>query len=159
MTPSPADASSAGMHGAYSYRSDPLVPAFPDDRPILLFDGYCAVCSWWARTVMRRDRTGAIRLLAASTPLGEALYRHYGEDPDKTYMVLEDGEAFTRSAATFRLVRRLGAPYSWVLIFHGLPQSLRDQVYDLVARNRYRLARRRTDCMLPTPEQAARFLG
>jgi hypothetical protein len=29
---------------AHSYRRDPAVPAFPDDRPIIIFDGYCALC-------------------------------------------------------------------------------------------------------------------
>jgi predicted DCC family thiol-disulfide oxidoreductase YuxK len=45
-------------HAAYSYRSDPAVPNFPDDRPIIIFDGYCALCSGWAQFVLRHDRHG-----------------------------------------------------------------------------------------------------
>jgi hypothetical protein len=29
----------------YSYRRDPAIPHFPDDRPIIIFDGYCALRS------------------------------------------------------------------------------------------------------------------
>ena len=33
------------MRTPYSYRDDPAVPAFPDDKPVIVFDGYCAMCS------------------------------------------------------------------------------------------------------------------
>ena len=61
------------MNSAYSYRADPAVPDFPDDRPIIVFDGYCALCSGWARFVLRHDRRERYRLLAAQSPLGRAL--------------------------------------------------------------------------------------
>ena len=45
---------------AYSYREDPSVPAFPDDRPIIIFDGHCVLCSRFARFVLRHDRRAVI---------------------------------------------------------------------------------------------------
>jgi predicted DCC family thiol-disulfide oxidoreductase YuxK len=66
----------------YSYRSDPAVPKFPDHRPIIIFDGYCALCTGWARFVLRHDRRGVYRLLQAQSPLGRALYVHYALDPE-----------------------------------------------------------------------------
>ena len=42
------------MREPYSYRQDATVPRFPDDRPIIIFDGHCALCSGWARFVLRR---------------------------------------------------------------------------------------------------------
>jgi hypothetical protein len=33
----------------FSYRSDPAVPSFPDDRPIIIFYGHCVLCSRFAR--------------------------------------------------------------------------------------------------------------
>ena len=65
----------------YSYRRDPMVPRFPDDRPIIIFDGYCAMCSGWARFVLRHDPHGTFRLVPAQSALGRALYIHYGLDP------------------------------------------------------------------------------
>jgi predicted DCC family thiol-disulfide oxidoreductase YuxK len=69
------------MHERYSYRRDGAVPAFPDDRPIIVFDGFCALCSGWARFVLRHDRRALFRLLPAQSALGHALYVHYGLDP------------------------------------------------------------------------------
>ena len=53
----------------YDYRADPAVPRFADDRPIIIFDGKCVLCSWFARFVLRTDRTGRFRLLAAQSVL------------------------------------------------------------------------------------------
>ncbi|MEK1925368.1 MAG: DCC1-like thiol-disulfide oxidoreductase family protein, partial [Rhizobium giardinii] len=68
------------MHSrpAYSYRSDPAVPAFADDQSIIVFDGECIFCSGWVNFVLRHDKQGRYRFLTAQSPLGEALYRHYG---------------------------------------------------------------------------------
>jgi predicted DCC family thiol-disulfide oxidoreductase YuxK len=64
----------------YSYRNDPQVPPFPDDKPIIIFDGHCALCAGSVKFILRHDKAGRYRLLAAQTPLGQALYRHYGLD-------------------------------------------------------------------------------
>src|SRR5690348_8264729 len=66
----------------YSYRRDPLVPSFRDDRPIIVFDGLCVLCSGWAQFVLRHDTRGKYRLLAAQSPLGRSLYVHYGLNPE-----------------------------------------------------------------------------
>ena len=57
----------------YSYRSDPAVPAFADDKPVIIFDGQCVFCSGWARFVLAVDRKARYRLLPAQSALGEAL--------------------------------------------------------------------------------------
>ena len=62
---------------AFSYRDDPAVPAFPDDRPLIVFDGVCVLCSASARFVLRHDEAGRFRLTAAQSSVGQALYRHH----------------------------------------------------------------------------------
>ena len=81
----------------YSYREDPAVPKFPDDNPIIIFDGHCILCSHWAQFVIRHDKSATFKLLAAQTPLGEALYQHYGlrTDDYETNILIADGEAKT----------------------------------------------------------------
>ena len=80
----------------HSYRNDPAVPGFPDDHPIIVFDGHCALCSGWAEFVLRHDHHGTYRLLPAQSPLGRALYVHYGLDPDdyETNILIADGVAW-----------------------------------------------------------------
>jgi predicted DCC family thiol-disulfide oxidoreductase YuxK len=146
---------------AYSYRSDPAVPAFPDDRPIVIFDGNCVLCSSFAQFILRVDRRHRFRLMTAQTPLGAALYAHYRlfDDDYRTNILLEDGRVWLKSEGAIRILMGLGFPWSMAALAKVLPRSLRDWLYDVVARNRLRWFGRRETCFLPEPQDADRFLG
>ena len=149
------------MSAAYSYRADSAVPSFPDDRPIIIFDGHCVMCSAFARLVIRHDARGVFRLLPAQSPLGEALYRHYGlPSPHyETNILLEDGVAWFKSTGSIRMMRRLGFPWSMATVFLLTPKSLRDAIYGWIARNRLRWFGRREVCYLVEPGAEDRFLS
>jgi predicted DCC family thiol-disulfide oxidoreductase YuxK len=146
---------------AYSYRRDAAVPPFPDDRPIIIFDGHCALCSGWARFVLRHDRRGLYRLLPAQTPLGRALYRHYGLDPAdyETNILIADGVAWFKSEGSIRMAEGLGLPWSLAGLLRALPLSIRDALYQWIARNRLRLFGRRETCYRAESGHEHRFLG
>jgi predicted DCC family thiol-disulfide oxidoreductase YuxK len=145
----------------YSYRRDPTVPAFADDRPIIIFDGYCAMCSGSARFVLRHDRHGAFRLMAAQSDLGRALYVHYGLDPSdfETMILLEAGKPSFKSQASLRIAQRLDFPWNLLVLFRIVPRALRDRGYDVLARNRLRIFGRRERCYVADPRYADRFLA
>ena len=82
----------------YSYRDDPQVPRFPDDKGLIVFDGVCVLCTRSAQFVLKRDAAFAFRLATAQSPLGQALFRHYGLDTEtfETNLVLIDGRAYAK---------------------------------------------------------------
>ncbi len=145
----------------YSYRSDPAVPAFPDDRPIIVFDGACVLCSRTMRFLLKHDRKRRLRFLPAQTSLGAALYAHYGKAPAdyETHMVIEHGSAFYKSEAAIRMLAHLGAPWSLAQAGRIVPRAWRDAFYDLVANNRIRWFGARDVCFAPAPQDADRFLA
>src|SRR5258708_2595383 len=149
------------MRAPYSYRGDPAVPSFPDDKPIIIFDGYCALCSGWAQFVLRHDRRAVYRLLRAQSPLGRALYVHYGLDPDdyQTNILLADGIAWFESEGSIRMAEGLGLPWSLAGCMRILPRPVRDRLYAFVARNRLRFFGRRATCSVPRAGDEDRFLG
>jgi predicted DCC family thiol-disulfide oxidoreductase YuxK len=149
------------MQADYSYRQDTTVPDFADDKPLIVFDGECVFCSAWVQFALKHDKQERYRFLAAQTPLGEALYRHYGLDERdyETNILVENGRAFFKSDGSIRMVAGLGAPWSAVKVFRLLPRRWADTLYEFVARNRLRIAGRRATCYVPTPEQRGRFLG
>ena len=144
-----------------SYRDDPAVPSFPDDKPIIIFDGHCVLCSAWARFVLKHDRRRLYRLLPAQTPLGTALYRHYGLDPldYETNILLADGVAWFKSEGSIRMFTGLGFPWSLAVILRILPRGWRDALYSVVAKNRLNWFGRREVCMLGVPGGEDRFLS
>jgi predicted DCC family thiol-disulfide oxidoreductase YuxK len=145
----------------YEYRTDPAVPRFSDDRPVIIFDGNCVLCSWFARFILREDRSGRFRLLAAQSALGTALYRHFSLDPIQyeTYILLENGNAFLRSEAAIRIFETLGMPWRAAALGRLLPLSVRDALYNFIARNRLRWFGTRKECYLADPSQADRFIS
>jgi predicted DCC family thiol-disulfide oxidoreductase YuxK len=145
----------------YDYRADPAVPRFTDDRPIVVFDGECVLCCSFAQFILRHDRNGRFRLLAAQSPIGGALYRHFGLDPVQfgTYILLQDGRAFLRSEASIRILRGLGLPWRLAVLARVFPRPLRDAFYDFIARHRLRWFGARPTCYLPDPSQADRFIS
>jgi len=149
-------------HDAFSYRSDPAVPPFPDDRPILVFDGNCVLCSRFAQFILRTDRKRCFRLLAAQTPLGTALYSHFGLDPSTTSRIFSSrtDAPWLKSEGSIRIFEHLGFPWSLMSVGRLLPRVVRDWLYGIVARNRAALVRRARH-LLPAPirPEADRFIG
>jgi predicted DCC family thiol-disulfide oxidoreductase YuxK len=130
----------AGTRAAtpYSYRQDPAVPSFPDDKPVFVFDGVCVLCSGGAGWLMRHDKKRIFRLAPAQSPLGAALYAHYGIDWNETYLLVSDGLPYTKSRGYLHMCRIVGGWWRAVLVLWLIPRALRDWSYDVVARNRYR---------------------
>lgn len=149
------------MRPPYSYRDDPAVPRFADDKPVIIFDGLCVLCSGSAAFVLRHDAAGRFRLLAAQSPLGHAFYAHYGLNPTdyETMILIADGVAHFKSEAAIRIAHGLGLPWSFARVFRLVPQPLRDIAYLWVARNRIRWFGARTRCYRPDPKFASRFLA
>ncbi|HYC67516.1 thiol-disulfide oxidoreductase DCC family protein [Brevundimonas sp.] len=133
-------------------------PDEPDG--LILFDGVCVFCSRWVRFVMRLDRERRFRFLPIQTERGRALASRYGIDPDapQTNAVLWGGRIFFKSDAALTVLGAFPetAPLAALKI---APRGLRDPIYDLVARNRYRIFGRTDQCMAPSPEDSDRFLS
>jgi predicted DCC family thiol-disulfide oxidoreductase YuxK len=141
----------------YSYRSDPDVPPFPDDKPLFVFDGHCVLCSSGASWMMRKCG-GKLRFASAQSPLGVALFRHYAIDPDKTYLLIADGESSGESTGYLKLCPILGWPWRLLLIFRLIPRRVRDGAYRIIARNRYQWFGKVDQCALLSDDQKAQML-
>jgi predicted DCC family thiol-disulfide oxidoreductase YuxK len=132
-----------------------------DTEVIVLFDGVCNLCTGSVQFLLQRDRRRRFRFAALQSSAGQALLRQHGLAGDilETIVVLERGKARLRSNAALLLARRLPWPWPLLAALRILPRALRDALYTLVARHRYRWFGRTERCMLPTPEVADRFLG
>ncbi|MEF3313237.1 DCC1-like thiol-disulfide oxidoreductase family protein [Paenibacillus sp. GYB004] len=131
---------------------------------VILYDGYCAMCSWIVRFVVKRDRRARYRFAALDSAAGKALLEQAGQAgspgeaaPD-TFRLIRDGRVYIKSKAALEVVRKLGGLWPVLLVFAAVPARFRDFVYDTVARNRYRWFGRNESCLLPPPEVRDRFL-
>ena len=129
--------------------------------PLLLYDGVCALCNGAVTFVLKRDTSRAVRF----APLqGETATEVLARQPqlvgvDSMVWIDENGQAFTRSSAAIAIGRYLGGAWGVLAaVVRVVPPPLRDAIYDVVARIRYRVFGRYDACPLPPPAHRARFL-
>jgi predicted DCC family thiol-disulfide oxidoreductase YuxK len=118
---------------------------------VIVFDGYCHLCSGWARFHHRHPATPPFDLVPMQSPRGRELLMAHGIDPadPTTFLVLDAGQAFTQSDAAIRVMTSSGGPWRLTGVARWVPQSWRDAIYQLLARNRYRWFGKRATCYLP----------
>jgi predicted DCC family thiol-disulfide oxidoreductase YuxK len=140
------------------------IPArWPGRRDRLFYDGTCGLCHGAVRFMLAEDRSGAAFALAslqgptweAAVPTSERLAL-----PDSIAVRTEDGRLLTRSTAVIYLLERLGGLWRALgVAMRIVPRPIRDAVYDLVARIRYRVfGRANTLCPILPPDLRSRFL-
>jgi predicted DCC family thiol-disulfide oxidoreductase YuxK len=131
-----------------------------ENRPIIVFDAECLLCSANAQFVLDHDRQGRFLLASMQGEAGSALYRRFGIDPaDPNTLIVVDGDRVRRdSDAILAIWAGLGWPWRAGAMFRLVPRLLRDPVYRWVARNRYRLFGKRDTCWLPDPAFRDRLL-
>lgn len=121
------------------------------DRPIIVFDSLCVLCSASARFVLEHDRAARFRLAAMQSEIGASLYRRFGLDPadPDSLLVVEDGRAMRDSDAVIAIFTGLGGPWRLAALGRLVPRFIRDRLYRWVARHRYGLFGRRDACWRP----------
>ena len=135
-------------------------PCTDEPDGLILFDGVCVFCSRWVRWVMRLDRERRFSFLSIQSPRGRALAARFGIDPDEpqTNAVVLDGRIWFKSDAALTVLGAFPETAPLALLKRA-PRRLRDPLYDLIARNRYRIFGRTDQCMVPDPADRDRFLS
>ena len=131
------------------------------EKKIVLFDGVCNLCNGAVQFVIRRDRRDRFRFAALQSELGQELCRarHIDTTQVDSIVLIDPGVAYyIKSDAALEIARDLKG-YGWMPLMLGwIPRGVRDAVYDLVARNRYRWFGKKDQCMIPTPDLQQKFL-
>jgi predicted DCC family thiol-disulfide oxidoreductase YuxK len=127
----------------------------------VLFDGVCNLCNGSVQFILKRDPQGLFRFASLQSEAGRSLMDQHGLDPGalSSVVVIEDGRVWQESSAALRVARHLPGAWKLLRVFAVIPRPLRDAVYRLIARNRYRWFGKTETCWLPTPELQGRFLG
>lgn len=153
------DAEAASGEGTTGTAGDVVDPT-DDEGPILLFDGVCNLCTGVVQFLIPRDPEGKLRYGSLQSDAGQHLLERFGLPTDSldTFVLVEGERCYTRSTAALRVAKHLGRPYSWLYPLRYVPRPVRDAVYGLVARYRYRVFGKKDQCMLPPPDWESRFI-
>jgi predicted DCC family thiol-disulfide oxidoreductase YuxK len=134
----------------------------PENKKIVLFDGVCNLCDNAVQYVIKHDKKDVFRFVALQSDLGKEILNYLKVDTSKmdSIILYEPGIAyFYKSDAALEIVKDLSGFLKWSIVFKIIPSSLRNPIYDYVARNRYKWYGKKDACMIPTEEMKAKFLG
>lgn len=131
------------------------------ELPLVMFDGVCNMCNAAVQFIIERDSTGYLRFASLQSDHAQEKLVAYDLPPDylDSFILLENGKLYTRSTAALRVSRYFSGPWKALYIFIIIPAPIRDAVYNFIGRNRYKWFGKKDQCMMPTPEQRAKFLG
>ncbi len=127
---------------------------------IVVFDAQCLLCNAWVRFLLRHDRKAVFRFASIQGAAGQRLLADAGlvRDGLQTLLLVDGDRSWQHTAAIFRVLHALGGPWRLAWLAWMIPQFVRDPLYRLVARNRYRMFGRAETCMLPSAHHQVRFL-
>lgn len=131
------------------------------NKKIILFDGVCNLCNSSVQFVIERDKEDIFRFVALQSDLGKSIIHHIGIDIKNTDSIIlyEPGTAYYyKSTAALKIADSLGGLLSFATIFYIIPSSIRDFIYDYIAKNRYQWYGKKESCMIPTAALKSKFL-
>lgn len=128
--------------------------------PIYLFDGHCVLCSRAVQYVLRHEKSPDMRFIAITSAEGRELAAANEIDPDnpESFLIIKDDVVSRSSDALIVLARYIGGVHKMAVIGKILPRALRDWLYSLIAKNRYKIFGQTESCYVPAPENRHRFV-
>lgn len=130
-------------------------------HPIILFDGVCNLCNSSVQYVIRHDPDAHFHYASLQSESGQLLLKQFNLPTNdfNSFVLIQDGKFYTRSTAALKVAKQLKGFIKIVYGFIIVPPFIRDAVYNLIAKNRYKWFGERDHCMIPTPELKSRFLN
>jgi predicted DCC family thiol-disulfide oxidoreductase YuxK len=131
------------------------------DQPIILFDGVCNLCNGAVQFIIRHDKKDQFLFASLQSNEGQKLLAKYNFPVDElnSFILIDNGKAYTRSTGALKVFKKLNGSLPLLYGFIILPKFIRDGVYNLIAKNRYKWFGKKDECMIPTPALKARFLN
>jgi len=130
-----------------------------EPRPIILFDGVCNLCSGSVQFVLKRDKKKLFQFASLQSKSGQDLLNKFNlpSNTFNSFVLIEGDEVYTRSTAALGVAKHLKG-WKWLFAFRFVPKFIRDGIYNLIAKNRYKWFGKKEECWVPNPELKARFL-
>jgi predicted DCC family thiol-disulfide oxidoreductase YuxK len=120
----------------------------------------CNLCSGFIQCVIRLDKKDVFRFGSLQSENVRQLLRRYGPKISglTTIGLLEGERIAVESNAVLKIARNLGGAWSLAYLFIVVPKFIRDGMYRIISRHRYRLFGKRDACMIPAPELMDKFI-
>ncbi|GAC1420670.1 MAG: thiol-disulfide oxidoreductase DCC family protein [Flavisolibacter sp.] len=131
-----------------------------DKQPLILFDGLCNFCNAAINFIVARDKKMHFWFAALQSEAAKPVLSKYdlADSEFSSFIFIDKNKAYWKSTAALKVCNQLPWYWKWTQIFWLVPPYLRDQVYSIIARNRYKWFGKKDQCMVPDIKIRSRFL-
>jgi predicted DCC family thiol-disulfide oxidoreductase YuxK len=129
------------------------------NKHIVFFDGDCGVCNFWVQWILERDKKDRFMFASLQSDFGQKFLSERGLNTkifNTIYLWSPGSYYLEKSKAILKITTLLGGIYKLSALGKIIPSFLNDKIYDIVSKNRMKLANQK--CYLPTPHQRAKFI-
>ncbi|WP_066051204.1 thiol-disulfide oxidoreductase DCC family protein [Robertmurraya korlensis] len=126
---------------------------------IVLFDGECNFCDRSVQFIIKRDKEAVFKFTSLQSDIGQEITRKHQVPGDiDSIIVVKDDKYYIKSAAALQICKHLSGGWKLLFVLSIIPKPIRDNFYDILAKNRYKWFGKNDRCMIPSPEIRNRFL-
>jgi predicted DCC family thiol-disulfide oxidoreductase YuxK len=122
---------------------------------IVFFDGICILCNNSVRLLLKADKK---KCLYFSPLQGKYIQSLRLTQDLKSIIFYDNSKIYYKSTAILKLCTRLGGFYRFMGIFYIFPPFVRDFMYDIVAKYRYKVFGKIEVCSLGKEGEFERFI-
>lgn len=137
-----------------------LSEKIPSEKKLILFDGVCNFCNFWVNFIIDRDEKDLFRFASLQSDFGQSILKNLNlstKDFD-TFVLIEGKKCFIKSTAALKVVKDISGWLKILYPFIILPEFIRDLVYNLIAKNRYKIFGKSEICRIPSEVEKQKFL-
>ena len=111
-----------------------------DNTYKIIYDGQCKLCMSSVAFVKNTDRKKKFNFIPfqINESKQEEKYEKTGVSASDSVIFDINGKKYEKSTAVLRILREMGFPWNMFYVFILIPKSLRDMIYDQVAKRRHR---------------------
>ncbi|MFD2550820.1 thiol-disulfide oxidoreductase DCC family protein [Bizionia sediminis] len=138
-----------------------MIKNLPENKHLILFDGVCNLCNNAINYVIKHDKNNVFVFAPLQSNIGNQVLEAHQIDTTKLDSILlytANKQLHYKSTAALKIASKLGFPRNLLPIFFIVPAFIRNWVYDVIAKNRYKWFGKKEACMIPTKELKAKFL-
>jgi predicted DCC family thiol-disulfide oxidoreductase YuxK len=110
--------------------------------------------------IIKQDKKKIFKFAALQSDAGQKLLEknNLPVQDFNSFILIENGKVYKSSTAGLRVLNNLPLYWKWSQAFWIIPKIMRDAIYNIIARNRYKWFGKKEICMIPTPQVKERFL-
>jgi len=120
-------------------------------NPVILFDGVCNLCNGSVQKIIAADPQQQFRFASLQGSFGQQVLKqfHLPSSELSSFILLENNQIFTKSTGALKVARKLSGAWPLLYALILVPRFIRDGVYSIIARNRYKWFGKKESCMVP----------